>query len=102
MTLKMSADAEEVYLTQAGIADVRPGLSIQLNLCAGHLVRLVSFPPGMSLATALVAATSISQYLRNGGGVSSRSRWRRMSRRGRRRRMIGGMMQWPWMRWRGF
>ena len=43
-------------------------------------------------------ATGITQYLRNGGRRELAQQWLLMSRRARRRCMIGGMTKWRWMR----
>jgi integrase/recombinase XerD len=69
-----------------------------------RMIRRRAFAAGIKtrIGNHTFRATGITQYLRNGGRRSLRSRWLRMNRRGRRRYTIGGMMRWPWTRWRGF
>lgn len=79
--------AEEVNFIQRASADERPGMSLTL--------------PSSSAITRSGPLGSLSIYATE-AGESSRSRWLRMSRRGRRHFMIEEMMKWLWMKWSGY
>jgi hypothetical protein len=69
-----------------------------------RMIRRRAFSAGIKtrIGNHTFRATGITQYLAMAAVANSRSKWRRMNRRGPQLCMIGGMMKWRWMRWREY
>ena len=107
----------DAYIAAAGIAEDRKGYLFRST--RGRTRLLTTNPLAqadvyrMILRRAFAAGSRLESGITRSGrrvslsisamavGASLRSRWQRMSRRGRQRFMIVGIMAWRWTRWRG-